>query len=148
MAIKLTREDLVTRLVKAGEFLIAGAQPEEIASYFDTEKFRFHGPDDFESDYNGLTAYFEAIRFAFDDRSIRRGIMIVEGNHIACQTWIEGRFVNKFTMSPAGTLPPTGQRMQMDLINIFKFDDDGRLVEEFVLTDNRSFLRQLGAEGR
>jgi hypothetical protein len=30
---------------------------------------------------------------------------------------------------------------------MFRFDDRGRLVEEFVRTDNRSFLRQLGAEG-
>jgi hypothetical protein len=31
-------------------------------------------------------------------------------------------------------------------MSIFRFDDRGRLVEEFVRTDNRSFLRQLGAE--
>ena len=36
----------------------------------------------------------------------------------------------------------------MDLINIFRFGDDGRLIEEFVRTDYRSLLRQLGAEGR
>jgi hypothetical protein len=35
----------------------------------------------------------------------------------------------------------------MDLMNIFRFDDDGRIVEEWVRTDNRSLLRQLGAEG-
>jgi len=31
-------------------------------------------------------------------------------------------------------------------MSMFRFDDRGRLVEEFVRTDNRSFLRQLGAE--
>jgi hypothetical protein len=31
-------------------------------------------------------------------------------------------------------------------MNMFRFDDRGQLVEEFVRTDNRSFLRQLGAE--
>ncbi|WP_292591127.1 hypothetical protein [Mesorhizobium sp.] len=51
-------------------------------------------------------------------------------------------------MSPAGPLPPNGADITMDLINIFIFTDDGRLVEEFVRTDYRSFLRQLGAEGR
>jgi len=148
MATKLTREELVARLVKAGELEVAGAPAEEIASYFDTERFRFHGPGGFESDYDGLSAYFASIRAAFEDRSIRRGIMIVEGNRIACQTWIEGRFVNTFTMSPAGSLPPNGHRVTWDLINIFEFDDKGRLVEEFVRTDYRSFLRQLSAEGR
>jgi hypothetical protein len=31
---------------------------------------------------------------------------------------------------------------------LFRYDDEGRLVEEWVRTDYRSFLRQLGAEGR
>jgi hypothetical protein len=31
-------------------------------------------------------------------------------------------------------------------MNMFRFDERGRLVEEFARTDNRSFLRQLGAE--
>jgi hypothetical protein len=61
---------------------------------------------------------------------------------------IEGTFACEFTQSPAGPLPPTGTRVVMDLINIFRFDDDGRLTEEFVRTDHRSLLRQLGAEGR
>jgi hypothetical protein len=52
------------------------------------------------------------------------------------------------TMSPAGSLPPNGARVTRDLINIFRFNEKGRLVEEFVRTDYRSFLRQLGAHGR
>ena len=39
-------------------------------------------------------------------------------------------------------------RVIFDLINIFRFDDQGRLLEEWVRTDYRSFLRQLGAEER
>ena len=92
--------------------------------------------------------YFKSVRAAFDDRSIRRGIIIVEGKYVACQTWIEGRFVREFTQSPAGPLPPNGERVVWDLSNIFRFDNEGRLVEEWVRTDYRSFLRQLGAEGR
>jgi len=148
VSMKLTREQLVSRLIKAGEVEVHGAPPEEIASYFDTEKFRFHGPAGYETDYAGLQRYFDAVRAAFDERSIRRGIMIVEGNKISCQTWIEGRFVREFTMSPAGPLPPNGALVRWDLINIFIFDDDGRLVEEFVRTDYRHFLRQLGAAGK
>ncbi|MEJ2817654.1 nuclear transport factor 2 family protein [Caulobacter sp. CCG-8] len=148
MATKLSRDELVERLVKAGEAEVAGAPPDEIAGYFDTEAFRFHGPDGFECDYEGLNAYFAAIRAAFDDRTIRRGIIVVEGDLAACQTWIEGTFVREFTMSPAGPLPPNGARVTWDLINIFRFDDRGRLIEEFVRTDYRSFLRQLGAEHR
>jgi predicted ester cyclase len=143
----LTRDALVARLVRAGELEVSGEDSAEVDTYFATEGFRFHGPDGFDSDYAGLTDYFASVRAAFDDRSIRRGIMVVEGNYVACQTWIEGTFVREFTQSPAGPLPPNGKRVVFDLINIFRFDNDGRLVEEWVRTDYRSFLRQLGAEG-
>jgi predicted ester cyclase len=144
----LTRDELVARLIRAGELEVSGADQDEIDSYFDTVRFRFHGPGGFEADYAGLSSYFKSIRAAFDDRSIRRGIIVAEGNHIACQTWIEGTFVREFTHSPAGSLPPNGQRVVWDLMNMFRFDPQGRLVEEWVRNDYRSFLRQLGAEGR
>ncbi len=111
------------------------------------ENFAFHSPGGLDTDYAGLTEYFRSLRAAFDDRTIRRGIIVAEGEYIACQTWIEGTFVHPFTQSPAGRLEPTGARVVMDLMNIFRFDDEGRLVEEYVRTDYRSFLRQLGAEG-
>jgi predicted ester cyclase len=144
----LTRDELVTRLVRAGELEVSGGDQAEIDSYFDTTRFRFHGPDGFEADYSGLANYFESIRLAFDNRSIRRGIIVAEGDYMACQTWMEGKFVREFTGSPAGPLPPNGQKVIWDLLNIFRFDSQGRLVEEWVRTDYRSFLRQLGAPGR
>ncbi|TDB77095.1 hypothetical protein E1264_37745 [Actinomadura sp. KC216] len=143
---RFTRDELVARLVRAGELEVSGEDPAEAASYFDTERFRFHGPDGFESGFDGLNDYFAAVREAFGDRSIRRGIVVAEGDHLACQTWIEGTFVRAFTRSPAGTLPPNGERVVFDLINIFRFDGQGRIIEEWVRTDNRSLLRQLGAE--
>jgi len=145
MSHRYTRDELVARMIRAGELEVSGEHPDEVGSYFDTENFQFHGPDGFDSDYQGLTSYFESLRTAFEDRSIRRGLIAVEGDLVACQTWIEGRFVRPFTHSPVGPVEPTGERVVMDLMNIFRFDEQGRLVEEFVRTDNRSLLRQLGA---
>jgi predicted ester cyclase len=146
----LDRETLVARLKKAGELEVLGAEvlggdQSDVDAYFDPTMFRFHAPDGFETDYAGLTNYFKSVRAAFDDRSIRRGIVVVEGNFVACQTWIEGTFAREFTQSPAGPLPPNGKRIVFDLLNIFRFDDQGRMVEEWVQTDYRSALRQLGA---
>ncbi len=105
----LTREELVARLIRDGELELSGENPAEAESYFDTARFRFHGPDGFETDYAGLSSYFASLRSAFEDRSIRRGIIVVEGEYIACQTWIEGRFVREFSQSPVGLLPPNGE---------------------------------------
>ena len=140
----LTRDELVARLIRAGELELSGGNPAEAESYFDTVRFRFHGPDGFETDYAGLSSYFGSLRSAFEDRSIRRGIIVVEGEYIACQTWIEGRFVREFSRSPVGLLPPTGEKVSWDLSNIFRVDEQGRLIDEWVRTDNRSVLRQLG----
>jgi hypothetical protein len=35
-----------------------------------------------------------------------------------------------------------------ELTNIFRYDEKGRLAEEWVQTDNRRVFRQLGAERR
>jgi hypothetical protein len=45
----MNRDELVANMVRAGELEVAGADPAEIAAYFDTENLRFHGPDGFES---------------------------------------------------------------------------------------------------
>ncbi len=58
-----------------------------------------------------------------------QGIVVAEDEYIACQTWIEGTFVRPFTHSPAGRLQPTGGHVVMDPMNLFRFDDQGHLVE-------------------
>jgi predicted ester cyclase len=144
MAQKYSRDELVARLVRAGELEVSGEHPDEVGDYF-APGFKFDGPGGFESDYDGLQDYFASLRAGFDDLSIRRGITIVEGNTIACQTWIEGNFVREFTQSPVGSLPPNGRRVVWDLNNIYTFDDEGRITEELVRADNQSVLEQLQA---
>jgi predicted ester cyclase len=142
-----SRDQLVAGLVRVGELELSGEDEAGVDAYFAPD-FAFHGPDGADLDYEGLKSYFASLRAAFDDLIISRGIMIVEGDYVACQTTIEGTFVREFTHSPVGPLPPNGKRVAFELVNIFRYDDQGRLAEEWVQTDNRSRLRQLGAEGR
>jgi predicted ester cyclase len=136
-------DELVARIVRAGELEISGESPDELASYF-APTFRFDGPGGFEADFDGLVAYFAAVRDAFDDLSIHRGIVVVEGNLIACQTRIAGLFAREFTQTPVGTVAPNGRRVVYDLINIFRVDDQGRLLEDHARFDNHSVLDQMG----
>jgi hypothetical protein len=92
-----------------GEKEMTGEDEAEVDAYFAPD-FRFHGPDRGEWDYQGLKEYFTALRAAFDNLTISRGIVVVEGIHVACQTTITGTFVREFTHSPVGPLPPTGNR--------------------------------------
>ena len=108
---KVLENKLVKRLIRAGELEVSGENQVETDSYFDTENFKFHGPDGFNANYTGLTNYFESLRKAFENRTIKRGIIIVNGDYVSCQTWIEGTFVKEFTQSPVGTLQPNGQHI-------------------------------------
>jgi len=141
-----SREERISGLIRAGELELTGENEAEVDAYFAPE-FLFHGPDGAELDYEGLKGYFASLRAAFDDLTIRRGIIVAEGDYVACQTTIAGTFVREFTHSPVGPLSPNGNRIVFELINIFRYDGQGRLAEEWVQTDNRSRLRQLGAEG-
>ncbi len=132
---------------RIGELLITGEGQEEVDAYF-SPAYTFHAPDGSEWDYEGLKSYFSALRAAFEDLTIKRGIVVVEGDYVASQTTIAGTFAREFTHSPVGSLPPNGQRVSFELSNIFRYDDEGRLADEWVQTENRSVLRQLGAEGR
>ena len=141
------RDERVERLIRVGEQELTGEDEAAVDAYFAPD-FAFHGPDGADSDYEGLKAYFGSLRAAFDELTISRGIVVAEGDYVACQTTITGTFVREFTHSPVGPLPPNGERVTFELMNIFRYDDQGRLAEEWVQTDNRSRLRQLGAEGR
>ena len=134
-------------LIRVGEQELTGEEEAEVEAYFAPD-FAFHGPDGAELDYQGLKGYFASLRAAFDDLTISRGIIVVEGEYIACQTTITGTFVREFTRSPVGPLSPNGRRVVFDLMNIFRYDDQGRVAEEWVQSDIRGRLRQLGAEGR
>jgi predicted ester cyclase len=142
-----SREARVSGLIRVGELELTGESEAEVDAYFAPE-FVFHGPDGVELDYESLKGYFASLRAAFDDLTIGRGIIVVEGDYVACQTTIAGTFVREFTHSPVGLLRPNGKRVVFELMNIFRYDDQGRLAEEWVQTDNRSRLRQLGADGR
>ncbi|WP_236795740.1 ester cyclase [Amycolatopsis sp. GM8] len=144
----LTRDERVARAVRIGELAVSGAAAEAFADVVDIEKFRFHGPDGAESDHAGLVAYFATLRAAFDDLTLTRGIMLADGDYMAYQTRFEGTFAREFTASPVGPLPPNGRHLGWDVINIVRLDDQGRVVEEWVQYDNRSFLRALGAGER
>jgi predicted ester cyclase len=139
-----SREERVRGLIRAGEKEMTG---EQVDDYFAPD-FTFHGPDGFDADYDGLKGYFASVRAAFDGLTIRRGIMVVEGDYVACQTRFSGTFVREFTQSPVGPLRPNGARITFELMNIFRYADEGRLAEEWVQIDNRSLLRQLGTEGQ
>jgi predicted ester cyclase len=137
------RESLATGLVSIGEDAVAKNNDALLDDYF-TADYKLHSPaGDFNRDE--IKAYFAALRESFTDLTISRAQILVDGNFVTSRTVMAGRFDKEFAYTPIGTVEPNGRRVRWELINIFRYTDEGRVAEEWVETDTHDFLRQLGA---
>ena len=137
------RDSLADGLVRIGEEAVAKSNDVLFYDYF-TEDYVLHSPAGaFNRDE--IKTYFAALRESFTDFTISRAQILVDGNFVTARTVMAGRFDKEFAYTPIGTVEPNGQRVQWELINIFRYTDDGRLIEEWVQTDTYDLLRQLGA---
>ncbi|MFC8595216.1 ester cyclase [Streptomyces atroolivaceus] len=140
-----TRYDERSRaLVRIGREGIAVADDEKLDAYF-AEDFIFHGPDG-DLTYAQLRSFFTAMRTAFEGFACERRALISQGDYVGARTCMSGRFTAPFEASPIGTIAPNGQLMRLELINHFRYDENGRLAEEWVQYDNVGLLRQLGVD--
>jgi len=136
--------DRARALVRIGRDAIAIADDAALDAYF-SKDFAFHGPDgDFT--FPELRSFFAAMRSAFTDFSCERSEIIVQGDLAAARTTMSGVFEHEFLASPVGAIQPNGATMTLNLINLFRYDSEGRLAEEWAQYDNMGFLRQLGVE--
>jgi predicted ester cyclase len=129
-------------LIRIGDEAIAHEDDPALRAYF-REDYVFHGPGA-DLGFEELRAYFASLRSAFSELRLVREQIIVDGNFLAARTRFSGDFTGVFTCSPIGPVEPTGQHLEWELIGIFRYDDEGRLAEEWVQTDYRSFLVKLG----
>lgn len=139
----MSRSPLAAPLIRIGEVAIARENDADLDAYF-ARDFAFHGPAG-DLTYDQLKAYFASLRAAFTNLQVRRAAIIGEGSYLASRTLFSGTFANHFTQSPVGLLQPNGQQIEWEVMNLFRYDDDGRLAEEWVQYDYRGFLRKLGA---
>jgi predicted ester cyclase len=133
---------LARDLIRIGDEAIACEDDAALRAYF-AEDYVFHGPGS-ELGFDELSAYFASLRAAFSDLRLVREQIIVEGNFLAARTTFSGDFTAVFTYSPIGPVEPTGEHLEWEVIGTFRYDDNGRLAEEWVQTDYRSFLTKLG----
>jgi predicted ester cyclase len=133
---------LARELISIGDEAIATEDDAKLRAYF-TEDYVFHGPGA-DLSFDELSAYFASLRAAFDGLRLLREQIIVDGNYLAARTTFSGDFTGLFTRSPIGPVEPNGQHLEWELIGTFRYDNEGRLAEEWVQTDYRSFLTKLG----
>jgi predicted ester cyclase len=138
----VSRSPLARDLIRIGDEAIAREDDTALRDYF-AKDYVFHGPGA-DLGFEELRAYFASLRAAFRDLRLVREQVIVEGNYLAARTTFSGDFTGVFRFSPIGPVEPNGEHLEWELIGLFRYDDEGRLAEEWVQTDYRSFLTKLG----
>lgn len=138
----ISNSPLARDLIRIGEQAIALQDDVKLRDYF-TPDYAFHGPGA-NLGYEERRAYFGSLRAAFSGLRLVREQIIVDGNFLAARTTFSGDLTGVFTYSPIGPVEPTGQHLEWEVIGTFKYDDEGRLAEEWVQTDYRGFLTKLG----
>jgi len=138
----ISDSSLARDLIRIGDQAIARADDAALRAYF-AEDYVFHRPGG-DLSFDQLRAYFASLRAAFTGLRLVREQIIVDSRFLAARTTFSGDFTGVFTYSPIGPVRPTGQHLEWEVIGTFRYDDDGRLAEEWVQTDYRSLLTKLG----
>lgn len=90
-----------------------------------------------------VKGFFEALRNALSEFKVIRAHILVNEHFAATRSVVTGSFNQVFT-SPNGVIPPNGKPVELQIISIFRFDEDGAIIEEWAQFDNLGFLTQLG----
>ncbi|MFC0269102.1 ester cyclase [Kushneria aurantia] len=141
-----TLSERARQLIRIGEDGIAKENRPALEAFFHPD-FRFHGPDGSTLTREELWDYFAACRAAFDDFSVTRQQIFSDGGaNVAARTTFYGIFARPFTASPIGTIQPTEEPAFYTINNVFRYAENGQLIEEWAQYDSRLLLERMGVE--
>jgi steroid delta-isomerase-like uncharacterized protein len=93
-----------------------------------------------ERSKDGVKQLFHMYRAAFPDLHMEPQDVLVSGDKAVARVVATGTHHGEFMGMPA-----TGKRVEVQLIDITRFGDDGRAVEHWGVFDALSMMQQLGA---
>ena len=87
---------------------------------------------------------FILLHASVPDLHVSGEIMIAEGNMVAVRAVLQGTFEGEFY-----DIPPTGQALNLAFTVIQRFNDEGKIAEEWIEYDTRALAEQfgMGADG-
>jgi steroid delta-isomerase-like uncharacterized protein len=88
----------------------------------------------------GVTQLFRMYRVAFPDLRMEPQDVLPSGDKVVARVRVTGTHEGEFL-----GLPPTGKSVDVQLIDIIRFGDDGLAHEHWGVSDTLSLMQQLGA---
>ena len=89
---------------------------------------------------DGVLQFFRGYRDAFPDLRMDAEEVIASGDRTVARVKASGTQDGEFM-----GMPPSGRRVEVQLIDIMRFDDAGLIAEHWGVVDMLSMLQQLGA---
>ena len=139
----ISDQRLARDLIRIGDEAIARENDPMLRDYF-AAGYVLHLPR-VDLDFEALRGYFTSLRAAFTDLRLAREQIVVEGLHVAARTRFSGTFTGVFAQSPVGPLEH-GKPVAWEIMNMFRYDADSRLAEEWVQTDPSILVEKLKAQ--
>lgn len=115
----------------------------------DVDGFGDHLADDFveheetpglEPTKDGVKGFFRMYMAAFPDLRMQAEDILVSGDKVVARTKATGTHQGEFM-----GLPPSGRSVEVELIDIVRFGDDGLAREHWGVFDALKMMQQLGA---
>lgn len=128
-----TLRDFVNQVYNEGDIAL-------IADYFAEDYVRHP----VESNRSDLINTVLGLRGAMPDLQATIEVVITQGDFAALRMRLSGTFQNVLTFPNTPPIEPTGQPFTLLFNSVFRFDDNGLIVEEWVGVDNLLFLAQAG----
>ena len=88
----------------------------------------------------GTLEFFRALLTAFPDMQMTVDDLIASGDQTVARVTVRATHRGDFT-----GIPPTGNRVEVQLIDIMQFDDAGLVCEHWGVVDMLSLMQQIGA---
>ena len=88
---------------------------------------------------DGVLQFFRMYRAAFSDLRLEAGDVIASGDKVVVRATATGTNDGEFM-----GMPPTGKRIEVPLIDIHRFGDDGLAREHWGVVDMLAMMQQLG----
>ncbi|WP_225728937.1 MULTISPECIES: ester cyclase [unclassified Nocardia] len=88
----------------------------------------------------GVKDFITGLRSVFADMHVTYENEVVEGDKAVQHITVAGIHAGEFL-----GIAPTGRRVAFEVVDINRFDRDGRIVEQWSIADLFSVLRQIGA---
>jgi predicted ester cyclase len=103
-------------------------------------------PDGHET--HGIDRHIEDLKAMFiavpDTRIKSHPIKIANGSWTAVVGKLEGTFTKPMATPDGKTIPPTGKKLDMEMVTVGHWTDAGVMDHEWLFWDNQTYMKQLG----